>query len=874
MTQFHTVQPGETISQLARQYGVTAVDLQSYNPFIGDPNQPPKAGWRLEIPERRFANQDAMPEPKAQNSTDTGQSKARQCDQEYTEVIHVTGETEQAYLLTPALSRRVSEATSRLANIMAELHQLQKQPNTDDNRKRYLELWQQLKCEGALPRLAPVVTVDEVAAAYDQRKKARLAALEKQRNRKQRFEQELDPIRQKYSILTNRRYGRGGSRKTRFDELYERMLRRIIDDMERELADIDALLNDDTEAYEQAVKESLGFEKKHKLLRAAVEAEVEYRAAKAGGDTEPEILETLETEARQLQEQTRWEQLGWENRVQALADKRREALDLAQIDHHRSQNAHTYERRQRRNQLNEQIEAELNQMIGEAADSNFEASTSFATATSFQLIEIKRTSEPGFRYLTKDVFDGIRTQARTISRDDLKQALTKDAFVDAGKQGAQSVRKSVELQAILGEWRTSEDNFFNHLNRELFSEQVSSEGGVFDASAEAQMMRFAATGHAATGYNPATGEAFARLKGEVSYSLLEGKAEVSTRLPSEQGYPLKLSYLNATGDEVALHCGHIRSDATFKFLGFAGACASLATDAIAQTRPGEAGLRGEVNGEAFAGARLKNEMALSVLWKPAFEEIGMKGRRGEGQEFKSLLDVIPELAVQFGVGAAGSFGVFVLDGSLHLKLRGELAMGPGIGGGVAARLNAHQILGIIDFLRLSLEASDFRFMAWLSEQAFELLSMYQRAVAWSSASIESLINQTEEDIRKLINRVERSENIRNEVVSSARALDSIAARNLTPHAKSALLKKFAAASQCDAISESEKRILTGAGLQILKSIRHHRELLEIMRLEQSRTAIVKKSLIAGLNDLEQLGEVFSSRESLVVYEKLLTDLYS
>ena len=59
----------------------------------------------------------------------------------------------------------------------------------------------------------------------------------------------------------------------------------------------------------------------------------------------------------------------------------------------------------------------------------------------------------------------------------------------------------------------------------------------------------------------------------------------------------------------------------YKIRGFAGACASLAAKAKVSSAPGEVGISGETNGEAFAGATLNNEATFGVKWKGAYQDV-------------------------------------------------------------------------------------------------------------------------------------------------------------------------------------------------------------------------------------------------------------
>ncbi|KEF29666.1 hypothetical protein D777_00368 [Marinobacter nitratireducens] len=494
-------------------------------------------------------------------------------------------------------------------------------------------------------------------------------------------------------------------------------------------------------------------------------------------------------------------------------------------------------------------EAALSRMVQTSPPSSNDvfASPNVGDTRAWNVVEIKRTGESGYRYIHREALQRFRQGWHPMTMADVKDAMSSSRFREAGAQARDALRTNRELKLKLAQWKSQNDNFFNQLNNELFKEEVSTEDGRFSADAEAQMFRFAAQAGLAASYNPVKQEAHIGGKVEGAYSLLEGKASLKAQLPDASGMPLVLKYQDHKGDLVSLHCGHLRTDAEYTIQGFAGACASLAANVRASSAPGNVGINGDANGDAngevFAGATLKNEAAFSVKWKAAYGEVqeeqvaGQVGgvsdkeqeRRNEADKaFKSLMEVKPELAFSAGIGAGFEFKVMFLDGKLVLFLKGHVVLGPGAGGGVAAEINGPQIVELVHFLRWSLEQSDFRFLEWIDSEAFSLISLMLRVQAVSGDDLLDLVTWPRDRLQEYW--IETQENYQEAINAAYRIAKDGYMAIATPEAKAEVLQLLSSnASRAQRRRDQGFGQLASASVKVLRTIKSHRELMEVLR---------------------------------------------
>jgi hypothetical protein len=399
------------------------------------------------------------------------------------------------------------------------------------------------------------------------------------------------------------------------------------------------------------------------------------------------------------------------------------------------------------------IELKLRNLVDRSSVVEVIAAREAGSMKRYPLVEIKHTGAGGYRYMRREVADQLRHNWKPLKTSDVRAAMSAGEFKRAWGDAKEALKTSKTLTLKLSEWKSKDDNFFNRLEVELLKKEASTEDGRFSASAEAQMFRFAAQCGLAATYDPKKGEAYIGGKLQGTYSLMQGEAVLKAQIPNEQGSELILQYENHEGNQTNLHCGYFRANVEYRIRGFAGACASLAAQARVSSAPGNVGISGETNGEAFAGASLSNEATFGVKWKAAYQQVTDKqhsasnkpspktitdDQKALGIEYRSILDVKPEIAVSAGIGAGFDYKVFLQDSKLYMSVKGNMVVGVGGGGSIAAELDGKQIWELVKFIRWSLEQSDFRFMDWVDEGVFEQITLLMKALVVTKADFNEL----------------------------------------------------------------------------------------------------------------------------------------
>jgi LysM repeat protein len=844
----HKVQAGETLSGIASRYKVSLDAIKAENPIIRDVNHI-EAGWDLAVPESPAAKRP-LPAALSANDDSSDDLECSDCAMECVALVQLTEEDEQVFALTETQFKALEEETTLLNEPLAELAEAEK-GDPDKIPEAREKAWNKLRDLGALPKPEKSTTAADLLAEYEAKWKRERERLEHQRRRKKRIDYEIRNVRQQILIP---------GQQQNFTAPKDRLSLQFFTLYCGELETTRDLVNDKIQAHEEAVQ---GFEQdltrmdeRLKLLRAALEAEIDCRVAEQSGKPRPEVTR-LRLDADELKEATLWPSYISEPDIEDLVSKTRrfrelDAELLPYMDYVIEYSAKVSpavwlatvvaddivedhaKRQEERRSLMVAIEKKLRELVDTSTPVDRIARPQYSPMKRHPLVEIKHTGTGGYRYMRREVVDQLRRHWKPLKTSDVRAAMSGGEFKRAWGDVRQALKTSKTLALKFGEWKSKDDNFFNRLEMELLKKEASTKDGRFSASAEAQMFRFAAQCGLKAAYDPDKKEAYIGGKLEGAYSLMQGEAVLKAQLPNEQGSELVLKYESVDGNQPELHCGYFRADAEYRIRGFAGACASLAAKAKVSSAPGEVGVSGETNGEAFAGATLNNEATFGVKWKAAYQEVENRQSAGKesadnnaasddqialGKEYRSLLDVKPEFALSAGIGAGLDFKVFLYNSKLYFAMKGYLIAGPGGGGGVAAELNGRQVWELVKFVRWSLEQSDFRFLDWIDSAAFEYISFLQKMFSMSTNSFVKVFDEGYDDLMDAL----KIWSDRQEVVS--RAIKGVLANEeleaLTPLAKAELLHILA--------PHCHEQSAALAALRILDTVKTHRELVEVLK---------------------------------------------
>tara|TARA_R110001592_G_scaffold305186_2_gene577799 strand:- start:471 stop:3140 length:2670 start_codon:yes stop_codon:yes gene_type:complete len=843
----HKVQSGETLSGIASRYQVSLSAIKNENPIIKDVNHI-EAGWNLTVPENSV-DQNAFPAAQSANDDTKDHLECSQCSIECEALVHVTGEEDTVYALSRTQLKDLIGEIETLNEPLIELKEAEAGPVEDIPAARE-KAWDSLRELGALPETEQSSTAKELLNDYEARWKRERQRLEHQRRREKRIEYEINQIRSQILFPASQ-----ANLTDRKDLLSVKVFTTLCAELEATLPGVKAKVEAHeliTEASKQDFDE---MDERLRFLRAALEAELQYRMVQSDQDADSHRVQRLGHEARELKKYTRWPDFIAEADIQSLVDKKKRlnelddelipymdyvseyaarvswAVRLWNIIHHDEVEKHRKEQQERR-ELIVDIEKTLRRLVETSPPSAVDvlAKPNLGSMKSQPLVELKHTGGAGYRYARQEVLNQLRTNWKPLRASDVRAVMSAADFERAWDEAKNGLKNDRSLKVKFAEWKSKEDNFFNQLEIELFKKEASTEDGRFAAGAEAQMFRFAAQCSLEANYEPEKGQAYIGTQMQGTYSLLQGEATFAARLPDETGAKVLLEYENHQGNSIKLHCGYFRADAEYRIQGFAGACLSLAANAKLSSAPGDVGVSGQTNGQAFAGATVSNEARFGVKWKAAYEEVdgATDDQTGGDPEFELLAEVKPEIAVSSGIGFGFDYKIELRESKLVAFFKGSLVLGPGGSGGIAAELNAEQIWELVKFVRWSLEQSDFRFLDWISEEAFDSLSRLLGIFACSEDAFSSLVakgadtlsefwrslHQADEEVRKVAQRVLKNNRL----------------GVLTPSAKSQLLTIMIRDSKpVFGQVDPHRDIATQAMIEVFETISSHRELIEVLK---------------------------------------------
>lgn len=843
----HEVQSGETLSAIASKYQVSLDAIKSENPIIKDVNHI-EAGWNLTVPENS-ADRGVLPAAQSANDDTKDDLECSQCSIECEALVHVTGEEDTVYALSRTQLKDLYREIETLNKPLAELKRAEAGPVEDITAARE-KAWGSLRKLGALPETEQSSTAKELLNDYEARWKRERQRLEHQRRREKRIEYEINQIRSQILLPASQ-----ANLTERKDLLSVRVFTTLCAELEATLPSVKAKV----EAHElvtEASKQDLDeMDERLRFLRAALEAELQYRMVQSDQDADSHQVQRLKHETQELKKYTRWPDFIAESDLQSLVDKKKRLNELDDelipymdyvneyaarvswvvrlwnVIHHEEVEKHRNEQQERRDLIVD-IEKTLRRLVETSPPSAVDvlAKPNLGSMKSRPLVELKHTGGAGYRYARKEVLDQLRGNWKPLKASDVRAVMSASDFERAWDEAKNGLKNDRSLKVKFAEWKSKEDNFFNQLEIELFKKEASTEDGRFAASAEAQMFRFASQCSLEANYDPQKGEAFIGTQMQGAYSLLQGEATFSARLPNETGAKVLLEYENHQGNSIKLHCGYFRADAEYRIQGFAGACLSLAANAKLSSAPGDVGVSGETNGQAFAGATVSNEARFGVKWKAAYKEVDgpTDDVTGADPEYELLAEVKPEIAVSSGIGFGFDYKIELRESKLVAFFKGSLVLGPGGSGGIAAELNAEQIWELVKFVRWSLEQSDFRFLDWIDEGAFRQITVFIKTFAITKSDFNQIVSQGAERIEMFWAELTKDNSRIRDVAAVIIENDNL--NKLTPPSKAELLEVLTKdSSGFLSFKDPYKELINEATMKILETISRHRELVEVFK---------------------------------------------
>jgi len=316
------------------------------------------------------------------------------------------------------------------------------------------------------------------------------------------------------------------------------------------------------------------------------------------------------------------------------------------------------------------------------------------------ITEIKRLA--GNKHVTFVRSDKIANHRRRYSIAARDRARSKGWLTGKGVDPAKlkdAIRSELNIKFNATLWEpdkngalmTTLNKFYDEASWSIWGDAEARQEAVdetgFDASAEAQFMRFAAGAAASAEFDPRKGKVHLQAKVEGQYALAQGKVEVEQAYPANNRSNVRVYYRlgGPDGERKVVSLGQFQARVRAALTGFAGASALVAANVEVNSSNGIPDLKGtaarkhgqgaSIDGGVFAGIRAGCELAGALLWTDVLSkqshwqklcEIGKKveGAAGLGGEFQIRLEFSEttgkfyfnvHAGIVFGVGASGSF---------------------------------------------------------------------------------------------------------------------------------------------------------------------------------------------------------------------------
>lgn len=252
----------------------------------------------------------------------------------------------------------------------------------------------------------------------------------------------------------------------------------------------------------------------------------------------------------------------------------------------------------------------------------------------------------------------------------------------------------------------------------------------FDASAEAQFMRFAAGSSASGEFDPRKGKVHFQAKLEGQFALAQGKVGIEQAFPVNNRSEIQIPYRVGgwDGERRIASLGHFQAAIMASLSGFAGASALIAGNVHVSTTDGlptikgiaarQNGQKAEIDGGVFAGIRGGCEVAGELRWRDVLTE---------AREWDKLCSIGKKVEAAFGAGAEFNIRLHFSEttGKFYCNAHAGLVMGAGAAGSFLLEVETQKIMRMLHFVYNALLDVDFRYLE-LFDPDTEAFGWYKR----------------------------------------------------------------------------------------------------------------------------------------------------
>ncbi|MAO11703.1 LysM peptidoglycan-binding domain-containing protein [Marinobacter sp.] len=237
----------------------------------------------------------------------------------------------------------------------------------------------------------------------------------------------------------------------------------------------------------------------------------------------------------------------------------------------------------------------------------------------------------------------------------------------------------------------------------------------FDASAEAQFMRFAAGSSASGEFDPRKGKVHLQGKAEAQYALAQGKVGVEQSYPVNNRSEVRVYYRVGgwDGERREVSLGHFQARLRASLSGFAGASALFAANVTIDSSNGIPNLKGvaarqrgqgaAVDGGVFAGVRAGCELSGALLWTDVLSTQA---------DWKTLCEIGKKVEAAAGIGGELRLRLEFSEntGKFYFNFHAGVVLGVGASGSFLLEVDPANIVTMIHYVYKAMGDVDFRYL--------------------------------------------------------------------------------------------------------------------------------------------------------------------
>lgn len=359
------------------------------------------------------------------------------------------------------------------------------------------------------------------------------------------------------------------------------------------------------------------------------------------------------------------------------------------------------------------------------------------------ITEIKRLA--GNRHVTFVRSDKMKNHRRRYSiaaRDRARSDgwLTENGVDPAKLRDAIRSELNIKFNATLwepdqnGALMTTLNKFYDEASWSIWGDAEARQKAIdetgFDASAEAQFMRFAAGGSASGEFDPRKGKVHFQAKIEGQFALAQGKVGIEQAFPVNKRSEIQIPYRVGgwDGERRVASLGYFQAAIMASLSGFAGASALVAGNVHVSTTDGlptikgiaarQNGQKAEIEGGVFAGVRGGCEVSGELRWRDVLTE---------AREWDKLCGIGKKVEAAFGAGAEFNIRLHFSEttGKFYCNAHAGLVLGAGAAGSFLLEVETQKIMRMLHFVYNALLDVDFRYLE-LFDPDTEAFDWYKR----------------------------------------------------------------------------------------------------------------------------------------------------